>query len=347
MSAAWSEAVSGCLAPLAWVYEAGVRARNRRFDRPGAERRAGLPVLSVGNLVVGGTGKTPTVSWLASRLLALGLSPAIVSRGYGGRAGRGPLVVSTGAGPTCTADSCGDEPFLLATATRGAIVIVGADRAAGAERARGLGASAVLLDDGFQHRALARDLDIVLLDAARPFGNGRLLPAGPLREPLDSLRRADVVLLTRARDAADPTDTSRVVAALRPGTPLVRSSFRRVGFVDATGVEVPGPRRAVAFCGIARPDTFRTELAGEPTEIVSFRVFADHHRFTDREIDELLDAAARAGARLVTTEKDLARLSSRTIPRESAPIALRIELVVHEPEPLLDAIERAIGRRAA
>jgi tetraacyldisaccharide 4'-kinase len=330
---------------LSWVYEAAVRARNRRYDRPGVARRAALPVISVGNLTVGGTGKTPTVAWLAERLVARGDRPAIVSRGYGGRAGNGPLVVSTGDGPLCPPEISGDEPALLARIARGSPVVVGADRAAAAERARTLGASVVLLDDGFQHRALARDLDVVLLDAARPFGNGRLLPAGELREPIDSLARADVVVLTRAGSEVDASEARRAVAAHRPGIPVVRSTFRRLGFVAADGAAAPAPERAVAFCGIARPDSFRAELAAEPIEIVSFRAFADHHRFTPRELAELRAAARRSGARLVTTQKDLARLGSDA--RTDAPIALAIELALDDPETLLDAVERAIVRRAA
>jgi tetraacyldisaccharide 4'-kinase len=333
------------LAPLSWIYAAAVRARNRRYDRPGVARRAALPVISVGNLTVGGTGQTPTVAWLAERLVARGSRPAIVSRGYGGRAGRGPVVVSTGAGPLCPPEISGDEPALLSRIVRGASIVVGADRAAGAERAHTLGASVVLLDDGFQHRALARDLDVVLLDAARPFGNGRLLPAGELREPIDSLARADVVVLTRA-GSVDTTEARQAVAAHRPGIPLLRSSFRRLGFVDAGGAAVAAPERAVAFCGIARPDSFRAELAAEPTEIVSFRAFADHHRFTARELAELRDAARRARARLVTTQKDLARLGSHAR-ADDAPIALAIALALDDPETLLDAVERAIVRRAA
>lgn len=348
MSVSWGGIPPQCLAPLAWAYEAAVRARNRRYDRPGATQRVSLPVLSVGNLVVGGTGKTPTVAWLASRLVATGARPAIVSRGYGGRAGRGPLLVSVGDGPRCAARVCGDEPFLLARTVRGAVVIVGADRLHGAELARAHGAGSVVLDDGFQHRRLARDLDIVLLDAEQPFGNGRLLPAGPLREPLEALARADVLVLTRAREARVPPEVQSAVEAHRPGIPVLRASFRRVGFVDAAGLPVDAPRRAVAFCGIARPASFRTELEAAGVEIAWFRTFADHHPFRARELRALADAARRAEGRLVTTEKDLARLAA-TWPGDpaGAPLALRIELVVHDPEPLLDAVERALSRRAA
>lgn len=336
------------LAPLAWAYEVAVRVRNRRYDRPGAARRARLPVLSVGNLVVGGTGKTPTVAWLAARLVARGARPAIVSRGYGGRAGAGPLCVSAGAGPCCEPSACGDEPFLLARAVPEAIVIVGGDRWACAELAHGLGADVVVLDDGFQHRRLARDLDIVLLDAHHPLGNGRLLPRGRLREPVAALGRADVVLLTRADAPLDPVEIGRAVAACRPGVPLLRSTHRRVGFVDPGGLGAPAPRRAAAFCGIARPESFRADLEAEGVEIVHWRAFTDHHVYSTGELSALVDAARARDARLVTTEKDLARLSGRTFPGAGAsPLALRIEVVVHDPQPLDDAVAEALARRAA
>jgi len=150
------------------IFGAAVRLRNHLYDRPGASRRAPIPVLSVGNLTVGGTGKTPLVAWLARRLREQGLTPAVVSRGYGGTAGRGPLVVTQGGEPNCGAEVCGDEPFELARMLSGVVVIVGSDRLAGAEEAARQGADVVILDDGFQHRRLARDLDIVLLDSSNP-----------------------------------------------------------------------------------------------------------------------------------------------------------------------------------
>jgi tetraacyldisaccharide 4'-kinase len=326
------------LAPLAWLYGALVRLRNRRFDRPGAVQRAGLPVISVGNITVGGTGKTPVVAWLARRLRSAGLRGAVVSRGYGGRAGRGPLTVSTGDGPLCGAEVCGDEPYELALALPETVVVVGSDRVAGVKEARRQGARVALLDDGYQHRRLARDLDLLLLDATDPFGNRRLLPAGPLREPLGELRRADLVLITRSgREETHPA-IEREVRRHNPGAPLLRAGHRIVGFVDRSGQPVERPGATVAFCGIGNPDRFREDLGSSGVGLVELRVFTDHHVFSAGEIEDLRGTAEKHEAALVTTEKDLARLGG-TAAAEPYPgiLALRIEAEPFEPELLLDA----------
>jgi len=330
--------LSAALRGPAWVYGKAVARRNRRYGRPGAVTRAELPVISVGNLTVGGTGKTPIVAWIARRLSAAGRRPAIVSRGYGGNAGRGPLVVagSTG-GPRVEAARCGDEPWLLARTLAGTIVVVGADRVAGAAEARRIGAELILLDDGFQHRRLARDLDVVLLDAVRPFGNGRLLPAGSLREPPDSLGRADVVVLTRAVPGERHEESCRRIARHAPGTPLLRSTHRATGFVDADGAAMPTPDRVVAFCGIARPASFRASLDALGVAVAAFEPFRDHHPYTVAELGRLRRRAEAEGAVLVTTEKDMARLIA--LPDGAhAVAAVRIEVEFDDDTPLWRAV---------
>jgi len=329
--------------PLAGLYRVAVGWRNRRYDRPGASERAGIPVISVGNLTVGGTGKTPLVAWLTRHLLGLGRRPAVVSRGYGGRAGRGPLLVSRGEGPLRPASDCGDEPWLLARTLAGALVVVGVDRVAGAQLARREGADVVLLDDGFQHRRLARDLDIVLLDADDPFGGGRLLPAGLLREPPDSLRRADLILVTR-----DPTpELLRSIQAEtrrhNVAAPLLRAGHRTVGFFDGAGRPLPGPARAVGFCGIGNPDRFRADLEASGLELVGFVPFSDHHVYSTAELSDLARRARDGDADLVTTEKDLARLGGAVdSPDGFEPAVLRIEARIPEPGTLIQAIDRSL-----
>jgi tetraacyldisaccharide 4'-kinase len=323
------------LAPLSLPYGLAVRIRNRHYDRSGSSRKASLPVISVGNLTVGGTGKTPIVAWLAERLIAAGFKPAVVSRGYGGSAGKGPRVVTKGS----TASECGDEPCLLASRLRGAVVLVGSDRHTAAESAKGNGADVVLLDDGFQHRRLARDLDILLLDGGRPFGNGRLLPAGPLREPLASMKRADVIVATGSdsRDSA-----SRIEELVRPynaAAPVFGSRSRRAGFFDADRRPVAAPARAVAFCGIARPERFRTDLQAAGVDVIAFSSFSDHHRFSTRELRELMELARVEEAALATAEKDLARLDPAD---DLQPVALRIEAEIFEEEVFLATVTTAI-----
>ena len=327
------------------IYRPLVGLRNRHYDRVGRSHRAALPVLSVGNLVVGGTGKTPTVAWIVARLLAEGRRPAVVSRGYGGTAGVGPLVVSKGDGPLCTAEQCGDEPWLLARKLIGACVVVGSDRRRGVERVQQLGADVVVLDDGFQHRRLARDLDIVLLDAEEPFGNGRLLPAGPLREPLESLGRAGLVILTRSDPDRDYEEVQQTVRRYQATAPILRASHRRAGFFDPDGRSAPTPSRVVAFCGIAKPDSFRAALEAEGCDVARLTARRDHHPYSKSELLELRRAAESLDAVLVTTEKDLARLGGRS-PFGEGPrlLVMRIELLLHDPQPLDDAIAEILSR---
>jgi tetraacyldisaccharide 4'-kinase len=327
------------------AYGGAVRLRNRYYDQKSSAMRASLPVLSVGNLTVGGTGKTTIVAWLVRRLQEWGHCPAVVSRGYGGKAGRGPLVVSNGGEPLVGPDRCGDEPYLLAKSLHGAKVVVGSDRHAGADAARAMGADVVVLDDGFQHRRLARDLDLVLLDAAGPFGNYHLLPAGSLREPISGLKRADVVLITRSRPAESFVVLERVVRRYNATCPILRSSHHRLGFFDVAGTRVARPPKAVAFCGIGNPASFLSDIEAEGVEVVAFRPFPDHHPFSAEEWRELVRSADEHDAALVTTEKDLARLSSSPAAAAFGRLcSLRIEAMIHDADILLDAVRTALAR---
>jgi tetraacyldisaccharide 4'-kinase len=332
------------LTPPALAYRAAVAWRNRRYDRPGAAVHPGIPVISVGNLTVGGTGKTPLTAWIAGRLLEEGRRPAVVSRGYGGSSGRGPCIVSRGAGPLLPAAVAGDEPVLLARLLPGVRVVVGSDRVAGARAAREAGADVLVLDDGFQHRRLARDLDLVLLDSHDPFGAYRLLPSGPLREPVASLKRAHAVILTRSRPGEPFPFLERVIRRHAGQVPVLRAGHRPTGFVDAAGSVRPPPARAVAFCGIGSPDAFLVDLVREGVEVLEERRFPDHHRFRAAELTEITALAQRHGAVPVTTEKDLVRLPAP----DALPglLALRIEAEPHEPERLHALLLGALGRSA-
>jgi tetraacyldisaccharide 4'-kinase len=300
------------LRAAAAAYAVAVRMRGRAFDRGIlGSRRLPVPCISVGNLSVGGTGKTPLVAWLVEGLSGLGGRPAIVSRGYGGSA-RGPERVTT-AGDCAAARRFGDEPALLAARYRAVPVVVGRNRhAAGLLAATTGGATVVVADDGFQHRRLARDLDIVVLDAARGLGNGRLLPAGPLREPPECLSRAGVVVLSRVSAAPDLAGLRRMVVKFAPRAPIVEANLEFAGWRDArTGapVELPAGAGVYAFSGIANPGSFRRTIEGQGLRIDGWEVFRDHHAYRPREVGRLARAAAATGAiAAVTTAKDAVRV---------------------------------------
>jgi tetraacyldisaccharide 4'-kinase len=322
----------------AWLYAGSMRLRNRYYDNPDNRLSVDLPVISIGNLTWGGTGKTPIVAWLARYLVEKGHKPAIVSRGYGGQAGRGPLTVSRGQGPLCSAEICGDEPFWLAKTLAGVSIYCGSDRQAGATAARVAGDDVVILDDGFQHRRLSRDLDIVLVDSSQPFGNAKLIPAGVLREPLYGLARADVILLTRSTAGDTHAQLEGTIRRFNADVPILLSGHRAAGFIDLRGTETVRPSRAVAFCGIGNPERFRQDLQALGIEIVSFHARRDHQRYSVEEIDTLARLASQSGATLVTTEKDLARLSGLDIDEKTALLAFRIEAEIFEPQPLIAAL---------
>lgn len=292
------------LAPLAGVRLVGMAARNFLFDSGlrHTETVSGLCVISVGNLTVGGAGKTPVVAFLAERLLQGGAQVAVLSRGYG-RQGRG-LVRVVGP-PWPSAEEVGDEPLLLARRLPAVQVWVGAKRVALAREALRAGATVALLDDGFQHRALGRDADVVVFDEAVGLGSGHLFPWGPLREPPSVLRRASLVWL---RVASQPQPLPR----FPEGCPVVRARHAAVDVVHPDGTVVPTSHlagvRVLAFCGIARPSAFVRTLRELGAEVSEAHAFMDHHVFSAAELDNLRAAASAAQAELVTTEKDAMRL---------------------------------------
>jgi len=299
---------------LSLPYGAAVRARNRLFDLGALPQHdVGCPVVSVGNLTVGGTGKTPMAIRVAGMLRDRGMRPAVLSRGYGGKSTAGVLVVSDGRQPLAGPDEAGDEPVLVARRLPGVPVLAGTKRAVTGRYAReNFGADVLVLDDGFQHRWIRRDLDIVLLDSRRPLGNGFLLPRGPLREPPASLERAGIVVLTRSEDRSDPLDGS--LAGLLAGRPVLRTRIRPTKLVATDGTEMPlshlAGRKAFAFAGIARPESFRQTLEGLGACLAGFRALPDHHRYGAENVRQIERALDESGADiLVTTEKDGVKLS--------------------------------------
>ncbi len=306
------------------------------------------PSVSVGNLTFGGTGKTPIVELLARRLRFEGWRPAILSRGYG-RASRGVVVVSAGEGPLVSPEQGGDEPVALAKATSGVIVVVGERRVEAARRAADLGADVLLLDDAFQHLAVARDVNLLLFDARDPFGGGSTPPGGRLRERLSAMRRADAIVFTRTERGAPPRDALAAIARIHPAAPVFHARFRGTGLRDESGSPVEAAslsgRRCVAVCGVADASQFAatlSEMSLSPEETLEFR---DHQHYRERHLALVRRAADRAGASwLVTTEKDAVKLAGRT---QLPLLTLRLGVEVLEPGFFPFVASRLSSARAA
>jgi tetraacyldisaccharide 4'-kinase len=301
---------SHLLRPLGAIY--GVVA-SKRLQREGLE--AGIPVLCVGNYHVGGAGKTPTVLALAKLLRDLGETPVVLSRGYGGKL-HGPVRVDPA---RHAASDVGDEPLMMAGSLP---VVVSRERADGVPLARSLSASVILMDDGFQNPSVAKDVSLIVIDSGRGLGNGRVIPAGPLRAPLrPQLARTDALVVVGSGAAA-----GAVAADLAArGKPVLRARLKP----DEASVASLGGKRVLAFAGIGDPARFFGTLRGSGIEIVREQAFADHHPFSQNEIETLIAEAKRDALTLVTTEKDFARLQTNgEVPgwaRAIVPFAVTLE----------------------
>jgi tetraacyldisaccharide 4'-kinase len=352
------------LSPLSFLFRSVVRARQELYERNiFKSQRLGGFTISVGNITVGGTGKTPLVAYIAEILAAEGEKVCVLTRGYGRENPRRRILVSDGEKIlTDDAKQAGDEPLELARKLVGAAaaVVADADRLAAARWAReNLGATVFVLDDAFQHRRARRDLDIVCIDAANPFGNGKVLPAGILREPLSGLRRADVVVITRANlvDEKKVSDLKFQISDLSPGakifvsrsritklTPLeefngkLRENEKAREKVAATGnlkAESGQERKTktenqktidrrpptadsyLVFCALGNPENFFAQLSQENFSLAATKPFRDHHRYRQKDVDELESEAARGGAKgFITTAKDAVKLRGLNFSRK-------------------------------
>lgn len=300
------------LPPLSVLYNAVTRTRLSLYRR-GTFHSTKLdrPVISVGNITTGGTGKTPLVEWVARTVASAGKKVCILTRGYGRDNPDRLVVVSNGNRVLATPSQAGDEPFLLATNLLGlSAVISSADRvAAGNKAIRQFDTDCFVLDDGFQHLRIERDLNIVTVDATNPWGGGHFLPYGRLREPVSSLSRADCVVITRT-DQTNSVDALRAEIREHAGknVPIFQSRMRtaRIMQLDGSAEAIVPP--VAMFCAVGNPRSFFNTLEHE---VVLEKAFPDHHRYSQSEIDSLIDAARRAGANsLITTAKDAVKLRS-------------------------------------
>jgi tetraacyldisaccharide 4'-kinase len=327
--------VRGALCVPAAAYRAAVGLRNLGFDRGWIEvHRAQIPVVSIGNLTVGGTGKTPMVEWVARRFRNAGVRVAIASRGY--RGGQGP----------------NDEARLLEENLPDVPHLQDGDRVRSARIATDeLAAELLVLDDGFQHRRLARELDVVMIDALEPFGLGHLLPRGLLREPVGSLSRANLVVLSRSDliGAAERAVIRQEVK--RRGGPSLWVETRHAArdLIDCDGSVAPAGELAgesiAAFCGIGNPEGFRRTVQPLCRTLRDLRVYPDHHAYSSRDMESLASWARDLGVDLVlTTQKDLVKLRASTLGRARLR-ALRIGLEITSGEDVMeDALARLPGR---
>lgn len=314
----------GLLGARDWLYGHGV-LRSQTLP---------CPVISIGNLTVGGTGKTPAVELAVQTLTALGRRVAIVSRGYR-RKTSGIEIVADAASIRLDPADAGDEPFLLARRLPGVPVIVGANRYDAARVAvERFGPTAIVLDDGFQHRTLTKNLEIVMTRARSPWGNGQLLPHGPLREPLSALSRADLIVAAGAERLEDAADVREAARRHAPGVPVAAARYVPVECWDGRTLRPRPPddlggRRLVAFAGLASPDGFARTLEALRVDVADFATFVDHHWYSAGDLAELDARAAALGAEgLVTTEKDWVRFRDVARPRRPIHVvSVRLELL--------------------
>lgn len=324
--AAWSEesGVAGVilragLLPASALFRVVSRAHHGLYDA-GLRRaaRAGIPVISVGNLRVGGAGKTPLTGWVVDRLIEMGRRPAVLHGGYGS-----------------------DEPDLHRRWHPNVPVLVGRDRAAGARVAMDAGRDVAVLDDGFQHRRLARDLDIVLLAAEQGADPIRLLPRGPWREPLTALRRAGAIVVTRKTATPDEADALSALIRARVERRAVHAWIRPDGWSDLAGNQVATPtRQAIAVAAIAEPESFFATISSLGVPLADRIAFPDHHTYTNGDIERIVRAAA--GRPVLTTAKDGVKLGALGDEAEVCVLEQRVTIEDGEAE-LVERIGSALG----
>ena len=325
---------STALLPFSALYGATMKIRLALYKAGlfGAQQLE-APVISVGNITAGGTGKTPLVEWIARELADAGRRPCILTRGYARANEENRVVVADGRTILANADQAGDEAVLLAEKLKGrAAVIADRDRAGAAQWAiENLRSDCFVLDDGFQNLRLTRDLNIVTIDATNPWSNGHLLPAGLLREPRSGLRRADCIVITRSDQSPSVDALRKEIDHFSGSRPIFVSRMKSCALQHLPGSPEPRdrdePRRVAAFCGIGNPESFFAQLRAEEYRLTYVHPFADHHKYTQNDVDTVIRAATANGAHaLLTTAKDEVKLRSLRIDLPCYVFDIQIEI---------------------
>jgi len=324
------------LGVLSVIYRIALSGRKFLYKK-GIKKTKKLPVkvISIGNLTLGGTGKTPAVITIAQEAKKRGFKPCVLTRGYKGKA-KSPCFADKDKRHLLKTYQIGDEPLLMTHKLAGIPVVKGKNRFLSGIYALGkLGLNAIdmfILDDGFQHWGLHRDIDILLVDATNPFGNEKLFPEGILREPLDSIKRADIIVITKA-DAVNNeviTAIKQKVKQYNLETPIYTASHKPTSLINASGetktLEALNNKKVYAFAGIANPSYFIALLKLQGADIIKFKKFRDHYNYTQRDINKIKEEAGNL--EIVTTEKDLVKLKELELPENI--FALRIEFSVDE-----------------
>jgi len=344
----WDNKIWGVIFfPLALIFRCGVMIRMKMYDL-GLLTSIRLPVkvISVGNITVGGTGKTPLVEKLAQILRDEGHRVGVLSRGWG-RQKRGVVVVSDGENIKKTPEEAGDEPYLLAKNLQGIPVLIGKNRGKAGELAvQKYNCEILILDDGFQHLRIQRDFDFVVIDATNPWGNGRLIPAGPLRESVSSLKRANSICFTRV-DQNGNVNKQRHVIGKYSNAPVLTSIHQPVGWVSfddhhVVPLEDLQNKSVLAFAGIGNPNAFLKTLEMMNVNPIEFIKYRDHYWYSEKDLIQIRQTAVRMGAEaIVTTEKDAVRLSvihGMTVPFYYLKIKLEFQCGVGEIKSILKPV---------
>jgi tetraacyldisaccharide 4'-kinase len=336
------------LAGASCIFRGIIRLR-RLLYKQGIFRSCRLPcaVLSIGNITAGGTGKTPMVYYIARHLKDAGYRVAILSRGYRARSRSRGLVIADGRNVLAGPEQAGDEPFMLARMLRDVPVLAGKDRVyLGEQAVRDFSCQVIIIDDGFHYFRLQRDLDIVLINARRPFDNGWLLPRGTLREPPCSLARAGLIVLSKSGPGADTGGLENVLHGYNPHAPIFKASLAARAFRSCSGEELLPPaalknRRAAAVCSIGDPESFFSLLASLGVIITARLAFPDHHWYSASDYRIINDAASSADL-IITTEKDVAKLDETMLGKHKL-FALQTRMQVAGEDQFFKAIRACVG----